>query len=148
MNLKANLFVKIFVGFWLVTTLILGSWLLAARYFESLPDRPPAASHPGPPGPPRQFMLRLFYELQNVADSELPQLLRKTRQQHNIDVFLLNSKGEELYHRELVPGVLEVAEQLRGRQRRRMPVLLWSTVVKGSICQYRPAHNHPRCHAL
>lgn len=115
MTLKGNLFVKIFVGFWLVTTLILGSWLLAARYFESLPDRPTVS---GPMGPPRQFMLRLFYELQNVADAELPKLLRKTKQQHDIDVFLLNSKSEDLYHRELVPGVLKVAEQLRGRRRR------------------------------
>ncbi len=116
MTIRANLFVKIFVGFWLVTTIILGSWLIAARYFEAQPDhRPPVA---GPMGPPREFLLRLFYDLQNVSDNELPALLRKTKEEHKVDVFLLNAAGKELFNRELVPGVAQVAQQLSGRRRR------------------------------
>ena len=37
MNLRGRLFVKIFLGFWLVTVAILGSWLLTDDYFRSLP---------------------------------------------------------------------------------------------------------------
>ncbi len=115
MTLRGNLFVKVFVGFWLVTIIILGSWLLAARYFESHPDR---SSLAGPAGPPKQFMLRLFYELQNVPDGELPALLEKTKQQHSIEVLLLRPDGSELYDRELLPGVLRIAEKLSHGRRR------------------------------
>lgn len=115
MTFRSNLFVKVFVGFWLITIIILGSWLLTARYFESHPDR---SSLSGPVGPPKQFMLRLFYELQNLSDRELPVLLEKTKTQHGIDVLLVRPDGSELYNRELLPGVLRVAEQLsRGRRR-------------------------------
>ena len=32
-----NLYGKIFLGFWFATLAILGSWMVAARYFEYLP---------------------------------------------------------------------------------------------------------------
>ena len=115
MTLRGNLFVKVFVGFWLITLIILGSWLLTARYFDSQPNRPSVS---GPAPPPKQFMLRMFYDLQNVSDKELPALLQRTKKQHNIDVFLLKPDGNDLYDRELLPGVLRVAQQL-GRGRRR-----------------------------
>ena len=38
MSLRGNLFVKIFVGFWLVTTAVLASWLLTEDYFRSMPS--------------------------------------------------------------------------------------------------------------
>ncbi|MBE9538977.1 MAG: HAMP domain-containing protein [Proteobacteria bacterium] len=63
-------------------------------------------------------MLRLFYELQNVPDTELQQLLRTTKKQHSIDVFLLKPDGSDLFDRELIPGVLKVAEQLNRHRRR------------------------------
>ncbi len=117
-TLRGNLFVKVFVGFWLVTLIILGSWLLSARYFDSQPNRP---SISGPAAPPKQFMLRLFYELQNVSDGELPGLLQRTKKQHSIDIFLLKADGNDLYDRALLPGVLRVAQQL-GRGRRRASI--------------------------
>jgi signal transduction histidine kinase len=113
---KANLFVKIFLGFWLVSALILASWLLATRYFDALPDRRPG---PGPEGAPRQFMLRLVYELQNTSDEKLPQILRDTKQKHNIDIFLLTREGVDIYARQLIPGVAKIAMQLDRRNRRR-----------------------------
>ena len=36
--MRGNLFIKIFLGFWLTTTLVLGSWLVAANYFDALPQ--------------------------------------------------------------------------------------------------------------
>lgn len=116
MKTKANLFVKIFLGFWLVSAIILASWLVTARYFDALPDRRPG---PGPEGPPRQFMLRLFYQLQNTSDEELPQVLRDTKQKHNIDIFLLTTEGIDIYARQLIPGVASIARQLDRRHRRR-----------------------------
>lgn len=115
MTIRGKLFVKIFLGFWLVTIAILGSWLLTARYLESQPGRPPIT---GPMGPPQQFMLRLFYSLQNVEDDELPRLLERTKKKHGIEIFLLDAKGEELFGRALNPSVLNAAERLRGRRRR------------------------------
>jgi len=113
--IRGNLFVKVFIGFWLITVIILGSWLLTARYLESQPGRPQVS---GPMGPPKQFMLRLFYDLQNVSAKELPGLLENTRRQHNIDIFLLKRDGKDLYDRELIPGVLNVANQLSRRRTR------------------------------
>ncbi len=116
MKTRANLFVKIFLGFWLVSAIILASWLVTARYFDALPDRRPG---PGPEGAPRQFMLRLFYQLQNTSDEQLPQVLRDTKQKYNIDIFLLNTKGVDIYARQLIPGVARIAAQLDRQHRRK-----------------------------
>ncbi len=116
MKTRANLFVKIFLGFWLVSAIILASWLVTARYFDALPDRRPG---PGPEGAPRQFMLRLVYQLQNTTDEELPQVLRDTKQKHNIDIFLLTNAGVDIYARQLIPGVANLARKLDRRHRRR-----------------------------
>lgn len=116
MKTKANLFVKIFLGFWLVSAIILASWLLTARYFDTLPEH---HSGPGPQGPPRQFMLRLVYQLQNTSDEELRQVLRDTKQKHNIDIFLLTAQGTDIYARPLIPGVARIAGQLDRRHRRK-----------------------------
>ncbi len=116
MQIKANLFVKIFLGFWLVSAIILASWLVTARYFDALPDRRPG---PGPEGAPRQFMLRLVYQLQNTPDEKLPQVLRDTKQKHNIDIFLITTEGVDIYARQLIPGVSNIASKLDRRHRRR-----------------------------
>lgn len=116
MKIKANLFVKVFLGFWLVSAIILASWLVTARYFDALPDRRPG---PGPEGAPRQFMLRLFYQLQHTSDEELPQILRDTKQKHNIEIFLLTNDGVDIYERQLIPGVAKIAQELDRRHRRR-----------------------------
>ena len=116
MQTKANLLVKIFLAFWLVSAIILASWLVTARYFDALPDRRPG---PGAGEVPRQFILQLFYVLQNTSDEELPQVLRDTKQKHNIDIFLLTTKGIDIYARQLIPGVVSIARQLDRRHRRR-----------------------------
>ena len=32
-----RLFIKVFLGFWLISVSILGSWILLANYFDELP---------------------------------------------------------------------------------------------------------------
>ena len=115
MTIRGNLFVKIFLGFWLVTITILGSWLIAARYFESIPQ----ATHSGnPAGPPPRFMKQLMYDLQNRSDAELPALLKTAKQKHGFDIYLLKRDGQDLYGRNLAPGVSDINRQLKGRHRR------------------------------
>jgi signal transduction histidine kinase len=113
--LKSNLFIKTFIGFWLVSSIILASWLFSARYFDSLPDHP---GHSRQEGPPRQFMLRLFYNLQNVSDDNLQKLVAQAQQQHNVDIFLFKPNGIELFNREITPGVKALARQLKDGRRR------------------------------
>ena len=115
MSLRGNLFVKIFLGFWLATIAVLGSWLVAARYFESLPAAGPASVAPGPP--PR-FMMRMHYSLENSAIDALPGYLEELKRRHGVDVFLVNRADEDLFDRPLDPEVLEVADKLRGRPNR------------------------------
>ncbi len=113
MKPKANIFVKVFLGFWLVSAIILASWLLTARYFDAMPDRHPTQ------GPPKQFMLRLFYQLQNVPDTELQLLLKRTKKQHNIEIFLIGRNGEDIYSRDLPPLVSSLAAELNRSHRRK-----------------------------
>ena len=118
MSIRTNLFVKVFLGFWLITMIVLASWLLSAPYIESQPGRPPLS---GQEGPPKQFMLRMFYELGNVADKDLPGFLKRTKNKHGIDIFLLQRDGSDLYGRDFPPAVSRVAAQL-SRSKRRVSV--------------------------
>jgi hypothetical protein len=115
-SFRGNLFIKIFLGFWLVTVAVLASWLIGARYFESMPQ---AAPRGNPEGPPPRFVRTLIYDLQNRGDGELKALLQSYRDKHDIEIFLLKTDGTDLYGRELEPGVKEVAKQLHQRGRRR-----------------------------
>ena len=115
MTVPGNLFIKIFMGFWLATLAILGSWLIGARYFDSIPQ---AISAANPIGPPPRFMKQLLYELQNRSDEELPALLHTAKKKHGFDIYLLKNDGRDIYERKLVLGVSEVSEQLKGRRRR------------------------------
>ena len=54
--MRSNVFVKVFLGFWLITITVLGSWSLAIRHLDSIPrDYPitdlsgPVATEPGRP---------------------------------------------------------------------------------------------------
>jgi signal transduction histidine kinase len=116
MRLTGTIFVKIFVGFWLVSLCVLGSWLVADHYFQSRPAS--AESGDRPPGPPRRFMLQLIYELQNTPSGELPGLLAATEQRHRIKVFLLDSAGADILGRAVPAAATRVADQLRGARRR------------------------------
>jgi two-component system sensor histidine kinase CpxA len=115
MSLGGNLFIKIFVGFWLATIAILGSWLLAARYFDSLPNAGP--NHPEH-GTPPQFMLRLHYNLENLPTLELAPYVAETERRHRIRVWLINRDGSDLFNREPDEKVLALSARLRGRARR------------------------------
>jgi signal transduction histidine kinase len=126
-----NLFAKIFISFWLSTAAIIGSWLLAAQYFDpppeafesfdkpppgkGRPDRPPRPD--ASPGPPRQIF-RLSYGLQTVAADELPKWITKQEKKHNIEIFLIDQQGTEIFGKQLTPGVDKVLQKLSGFRRR------------------------------
>jgi signal transduction histidine kinase len=38
---RSNIFIKVFLGFWLITITVLGSWSLATRYLDSIPRNYP-----------------------------------------------------------------------------------------------------------
>src|SRR5210317_933483 len=116
MSLRGNIFVKIFVGFWLVTLAILGSWLLTDQYFDSRPGSEHARHDKK--GPPHRFMLRIIYEMQNLDDTELRAMLDRTRKQHELDIYVLDRLGNDLFERPVPERVEQLADKLRGGRRR------------------------------
>jgi len=104
--LRNSLYVKLFIGFWLITIGILASWLLVASYLDSLPRNIIEVEQPGPP--PRHI-LRLIYQLQNLPDSELATLLQEQKQQR-LEVYLLDGTGQDMLGRK-VPDVVQLAAQ-------------------------------------
>jgi signal transduction histidine kinase len=117
MTLQGNLFIKVFVAFWLVTIAILGSWLLVTDYFESRPPRPGNVDRQSP-GIPHRFMLRMIYNLENQNHATLTRSINKARNKHNIQIFLVTSNGKDLLAREVPDKVSRIANNLaRGRQR-------------------------------
>lgn len=112
---RNSLFIKLFVGFWLITTGILASWLLAASYFESLPGETVEMERPGPP--PR-FILRLIYQLQNLPSRDLPALLREEHGRHHLEIYLLDAGGEDLLGRKVPEIARMAAAQITPEQRR------------------------------
>jgi two-component system sensor histidine kinase CpxA len=121
MGLRGNLFVKIFIGFWLVTTAILVSWMLSSHYFDSRAGdaggevRPQIQRHAGPP---HRFVLRTLYNFQHMSDEELGKMIAENRRQHGIDVFLIRRDGSELFGLEVPPDVSRMAASLAGGKRR------------------------------
>lgn len=115
MIVRGRLFVRIFLGFWLVTITVLGSWLIAAQYFEALPQANPSGN---PSEPPPRSMQRLIYQLQNRSDEELPALLDAAKKKHGLDIYLIKNDGEDLYGRKLVLGASEVGKKIQGGKRR------------------------------
>jgi hypothetical protein len=116
-TLPGKLFIKIFLGFWLVSVSILGSWLIAAQYFESMPQ---SAANTSQQGPPPRFMVQLIYNLQNRSFEDLPEFLQSFRKKYGIEIFLLDRSGSDLFERELMPHVLETSRQVQGQRRRTM----------------------------
>jgi len=107
-----NLFVKVFLAFWLVTIAILGSWLLATDYFESQLPRP-VAGQESSPGEPHRIMLRLIYNLENLRGRALTRTVEKVSEKYDIDIYLLSVSGEDLLGREVPERVLAIARTLR-----------------------------------
>jgi two-component system sensor histidine kinase CpxA len=121
MSLGGKLFIKIFIGFWLVTTAILGSWMLSSQYFDTRPQERMEDRHAGGPGhagPPQRFVLRTLYRLQHLPDDELQELLAQVHRQHRIDIYLINAEQRDIYAREVPEAALQIATQLSNDRRR------------------------------
>ena len=123
MTRSMPLFLRIFLGFWLVTIVVLGSAIFAGNYLDTLvPDVDSLtndASHPDRrAGPPRVFV-RLLYELQNAPLEELPRIIRSTQNRHDVEVYLLDATGDDILQRTVPAAAARVAAQL-DRDRRRV----------------------------
>lgn len=116
--MRGSIFIKVFLGFWLITITVLASWSVANRYFELMPNAGQRAGER--PGPPPQFMLRLNYNLQNAARAELPALIKAASQQQDIEIYLLNRQGQEILGRTVPATVARLAAQRQGPRRHKV----------------------------
>ncbi|MEM1113020.1 MAG: ATP-binding protein [Pseudomonadota bacterium] len=107
--MRGSLFLRVFLGFWLVTVAILASWLIAARYFDALSFTPQAETERGPP---QRMLLRLIYDLQNLEREALAPMLERLEHGGRVRIFILDSRGRELRQQALPPPVRRVAAQL------------------------------------
>lgn len=117
MRPAGNLFVKVFLSFWLVSCAVLGSWMLSAQYFESLLPADEPGGH-RPPGPPHRLLVRIIYDLQNREKEQLQQLLEDVRDEYRVDVYLLDNSGEDLFERDVPRAALDAAALLEHGRRR------------------------------
>jgi signal transduction histidine kinase len=114
---KGNLFIKMFVAFWVVTCAVLGSWMLASNYFEDQPAEVIEETS-RPRGPPQRFMLRAIYELQNLEIDELEDTLAHAKRRHRVDIYLLPPGGEDIFGKVTPERVSSVSGQLQQGRRR------------------------------
>jgi len=63
-------------------------------------------------------MFRIYYGLQNVAAEKLPGWIKQQEEKEDIDIFLVDPSGEDIFGRTLSPGAKIVAEKLSGFRRR------------------------------
>jgi len=116
MLLRGNLFIRIFITFWLMTLAILGSWLLVSNYFESQPPvMGPDAQ--GPVGPPQRFMLRTLYDLEHLDDAALAGTVVALRQKHDIRIYLVTRDGMDLLGSKVPAAVARIAHRLHEGRR-------------------------------
>ena len=118
MKLFDSLFIKVFLGFWLVTTAVLGSWLLSSNYFDSRPPGPSRVDEK-PDRQPHRAMLRMLYALENNEEASLVQSIDIARQRFGIRIFLLDARGKDLLGRKVPKNALLLADKLRGQSDRR-----------------------------
>ncbi|MFO7553547.1 MAG: ATP-binding protein [Haliea sp.] len=110
-----SLFGKVFLGFWVVTIAVLGSWLLAGHYLDSLlPDENRTRHGDGPP----RFVMRLLYDLQNQPDEQLAQVIAKVQSEHRVRAWLLSASGEDVLGRRVPDNVAAAAARLDHSGRR------------------------------
>lgn len=131
MMLRGNLFLRMFIGFWLMTIAVLGSWQLASNYFESLPPGRELDDQK-PPGPPHRFMLRIIYTLENLDDAALAAAVDEVRREHDIQIFLVARNGTDLLGREVPKSVSRLANKLRSQRRKAV-----INTPKGHLAAYR-----------
>jgi two-component system sensor histidine kinase CpxA len=114
---RGNFFIKIFLGFWLVTLAVLGSWMLAWDYFDSrLP--PPSEAERRPQGPPHRIILRTIYNLQNAEAEHLAAEVRQLEEREGFRLFLVDAEGREILDKRLPDEVRAAAASLREGRRR------------------------------
>tara|TARA_R110002110_G_scaffold415561_1_gene650734 strand:+ start:31033 stop:32400 length:1368 start_codon:yes stop_codon:yes gene_type:complete len=117
-SFASNLFFKVFLGFWLITLVILASWVITTHYYE---DRPtPEQGAPQQHGPPHRIILRAIYNLQNVDDAALPALLTTARSRHGFDLYLVNANGKDFLNRDLPALAARALGDQQGSRRRGM----------------------------
>ena len=117
MHLRGNLFIRIFLGFWLATIAILGSWMLTIDYFDSRPVEPEHSdSRRG--APPHRFMLRTMYKLQNLDNAALAETIGQAREEHGVEIYLLDSDASDLLGRKVPENVKLTASELDDGRRR------------------------------
>ena len=135
MILRGNLFLRMFLGFWLMSTIILGSWMLTSNYFESRPPGREWGDHKRP-GPPHRFMLRTLYNLENLDGTVLATAVQAIRNKHDIQIYLVSRGGTDLLKRELPDEVARAAEKLGAE--RGTPVLHMPRSHLAAYRIYRP----------
>ena len=116
MTPRFHLFGKIFTGFWLATIAVLGSWLVSSHYFDTGPDRGELEYRTQ--GQPQRFVMRMIYDLQNLDDRAMRAAITAASTEHDVDIFLLDNRGEDLLGRAVPPNVAAVSRQLQGIRRR------------------------------
>ncbi len=114
MKKVASLFIKDFLGYWLVTTAVLCSWLLSSNYYDSRPPRPGHADDT-PDRQPHRAMLRMLYALENNEEASLVRSIDIAKQRFGIRIFLLDAEGEDLLGRKVPKNALLLADELRGQ---------------------------------
>ena len=110
MTPRFHLFGKIFSGFWLATIAVLGSWLVSSHYFDTGPDRGELEYRTQ--GQPQRFVMRMIYDLQNLDDRAMRAAITAAGTEHDVDIFLLDNRGEDLLGRAVPPNVEAVSRQL------------------------------------
>ena len=123
MGLRGNLFIKIFVGFWLATVTILASWMLSSHYFDTRLGDDQPGSREGfyrHGGPPQRFIVRSLYNLQHLPEAEMRDMIGDLRSRHGVEIFLLRPDKTDLLDREVPDPVVRLAEKLGGERRRAM----------------------------
>lgn len=112
--MRGNLFIKVFLGFWLITIAVLASWSLAVRYFEDVPE----AISEQRKGPPPRHLLRLFYALENEPLRQLPTIAQRMREEHGLDLYLLQRDGSDMLQQSVPPPAMRAAAQISQERRR------------------------------
>lgn len=116
--MRGSLFIKIFLGFWLVSVAVLGSWLLASQYFDSL--RFAGVEQRPADGPPQRRILRLIWALENAPASRLPGVFRAARREHPAGMWLLNDDGIDILQQPVPRQVRDAVMRLDNGRRRAM----------------------------
>lgn len=114
--MRSNLFIKIFLGFWLVIIAIIVSWSIAAKYFQ---DNPASQPRSNPSGPPREFMLRLMYDMQHLPLPQLEKRLAKASSRSRVQIYLLDGQHRDIFDKTPPVAAVRVARQLNRDQRRK-----------------------------